>query len=317
MTISELDKYEKAGEIHKNIRKLLNDSNLLKPGVKLVDLCNIIETNIKTMKAKVAFPTGTSINNTIAHYTPQFMSNETLNVDDVLKLDFGVHIDGCIIDSAFTYCNNPIFEPLINATKTATYEAIKESSVDARLGYIGNIIEEIITSYELDINGKILPIIPIYNLGGHSIEKYILHGKKIVPLFNEPDNNEKMAENDIFAIETFATTGSGSGYATEDKTNTSYFAKTNHQKHSKQKIVFNKSKKLLYDINKTYQPLPFSTRQLNVFNNDFGIKELLNKKIIEPYPPLLDIPNSYSSQLEHTIIIGENKKYYLSMGNDY
>lgn len=43
------------------------------------------------------------------------------------------------------------------ASKEATLAGVKEAGVDARLGEIGGIIEEIITSHEVEINGITYP----------------------------------------------------------------------------------------------------------------------------------------------------------------
>lgn len=43
------------------------------------------------------------------------------------------------------------------ASKEATLAGVKEAGVDARLGEIGGIIEEIITSHEVEINGVTYP----------------------------------------------------------------------------------------------------------------------------------------------------------------
>ena len=311
MTIKNFDKYIKAAEIHKDVRLFLKNNNIIRPGIKLYDLATIIENKTVELGGKTAFPTGLSINNICAHYTPEYDSLNILLSDDIMKIDFGVHIDGCIIDSAFTYANNPGFKPLIEATKHATYEAIKASGVDARLNEIGKIIEETIKSYEITINNKTIPINPIYNLGGHNIKEYMIHGNKTIPYYYDLKNKDKMCEDEVFAIETFATTGSC--YAQEDKRNISHYAKTDH----KENLIYSKSKKLLSEINQTYKTLPFSTRQLLINNSNYGLNELLNKNIIKGYPPLYDIPGSYSSQLEHTIVLTDGKKYVLSLGDDY
>ena len=311
MTIKNFDKYKQAAEIHKNVRQYLKNNNIVKPGVNLYDLATIIETKTVEFGGKTAFPTGLSINNIAAHYSPEYKSFNILGSDDIIKIDFGVHVDGCIIDSAFTYAYNPAFKPLIEASKAATYEAIKESGVDVRLNDLGKIIEETIKSYEININGKMVPIQPIYNLGGHNIEEYKIHGGKILPYHYDLNNKDKMCENEVFAIETFATTGSG--IAQEDLAHISHYSKTGDRAN----LVFSKSKKLLAEINKEYKTLPFSTRQLKIDNSNFGLTELLNKKIIKTYPPLYDIPGSYTSQLEHTILLTDGKKYILSLGDDY
>ena len=51
-------------------------------------------------------------------------------------------------------------------------------------------------------------VVPIRNLSGHSMGKGSIHGSKGIPLIYE-DTAERMEEGEIFAIETFASTGKG------------------------------------------------------------------------------------------------------------
>jgi len=46
------------------------------------------------LEAGLAFPTGVSLNNCAAHYTPNAGDSTVLQYDDVMKVDFGVHING-------------------------------------------------------------------------------------------------------------------------------------------------------------------------------------------------------------------------------
>ena len=64
--------------------------------------------------------TGCSINHCAAHYTPNPGDKTVLMYDDVCKVDFGTHINGRIIDCAWTVHFNPKFDPLVNAAKAAT-----------------------------------------------------------------------------------------------------------------------------------------------------------------------------------------------------
>ena len=50
-----------------------------------------------------------------AHYSPNYGDEVVLGKDDVCKIDFGVHVKGYLIDSAFTVAFNPIYEPLLKA----------------------------------------------------------------------------------------------------------------------------------------------------------------------------------------------------------
>ena len=73
--------------------------------------------NENGLKAGLAFPTGCSINHCAAHYTPNAGDPTVLGVDDVVKMDFGTHINGRIIDCAWTMTFNEKFDPLVNAVR--------------------------------------------------------------------------------------------------------------------------------------------------------------------------------------------------------
>ena len=65
----------------------------------------------------MAFPTGCSINHCAAHYTPNAGDPTVLGEDDVVKMDFGTHINGRIIDCAWTLSFNEKFDPLVKAVR--------------------------------------------------------------------------------------------------------------------------------------------------------------------------------------------------------
>ena len=97
-----------------------------------------------------------------------------------------------------------------------------------RLGELAGYIQETMESYEVEVNGKVLPgasysgrrfwhpltpsslpiVKPIENLSGHSINPYQIHGGKSVLLVKN-DDATKMEEGEYFAIETFGSTGRG------------------------------------------------------------------------------------------------------------
>lgn len=63
-------------------------------------------------------------------------------------------------------------------------------------------------SYEVDINGTTYPVKSIRNLNGHNIDQRVIHGGKSVPIVKSQDQT-KMEEGEVFAIETFGSTGKG------------------------------------------------------------------------------------------------------------
>lgn len=63
-------------------------------------------------------------------------------------------------------------------------------------------------SYEVEVNGKTYPVKPVRNICAHNIHHYRIHGGKSIPFIKNNDQT-KMEEGEIFAIETFGTTGCG------------------------------------------------------------------------------------------------------------
>lgn len=78
---------------------------------------------------------------------------------------------------------------------------------------IGAAIQEAMESYEVELNGTMYPVKCIRNLNGHNIDQHLIHGGKSVPIVKGNDQT-KMEEGEVFAIETFGSTGKG--YVRED-----------------------------------------------------------------------------------------------------
>ena len=81
----------KAGECHRQIRKYAQ--SIIKPGIKILDMVEKIEnmlrfiTNQNLTECGQAFPTGCSLNNVAAHYTPNKGDETVLQYDDVMILE--------------------------------------------------------------------------------------------------------------------------------------------------------------------------------------------------------------------------------------
>ncbi len=59
---------------------------------------------------------------------------------------------------------------------------IRAAGIDARLCDVGEQIQEVMESYEIELDGKTYPIKSIRNLNGHSVAQYRVHGGKTVPI---------------------------------------------------------------------------------------------------------------------------------------
>ena len=213
-----LNEYRQGAEIHRQVRQYAQKS--IKPGQTLTEIAESIEDSVRALsghpgleegdniKGGVGFPTGLSINHCAAHYTPNAGNKVVLQEKDVLKVDFGVHINGRIVDSAWTVTFDPMYDNLLAAVRDATNTGVREAGIDVRVCDIGAAIQEAMESYEVEINGKTIPVKAIRNLNGHDIIQYCIHGGKSVPIVKGGDQT-KMEEGEVFAIETFGSTGRG------------------------------------------------------------------------------------------------------------
>ncbi|KAG2703609.1 hypothetical protein I3760_06G146600 [Carya illinoinensis] len=308
----------RAAEVHRQVRKYIK--GILKPGMLMTDLCETLENTVRKLisenglQAGIAFPTGCSLNWVAAHWTPNTGDKTVLQYDDVMKLDFGTHIDGYIVDSAFKVAFNPMFDPLLEASREATNTGIKECGIDVRLCDVGAAIQEVMESYEVEINGKVYQVKSIRNLNGHSIGRYQIHAGKSVPIVKEGEQT-KMEEGEFFAIETFASTGKG--YVREDL-ECSHYMKDFEAGHIPLRLA--RAKQLLATINKNFSTLAFCRRYLDRLGETkylMALKNLCDTGILQPCPPLCDVKGSYVSQFEHTILLRPTCKEVISRGDDY
>jgi methionyl aminopeptidase len=324
--------YRQAAEIHRQVRQYAQ--TIAKPGISMTELAREIDDGVRALtghqglekgdglKAGLAFPTGLCLNNIGAHWTPNAGAKEViLQYDDVLKIDFGVHVNGRIVDSAFTVAANPVYDPLLEAVRAATNTGLKarspipqsltiltssqEAGPDARISHISSTIQEVMESYEVTLNRKIIPVKAVRNITGHNILRYKIHGDKQVP-FVASKTSQRMEEGDIFAIETFGTTGKGIlrddvgvyGYGRNKNAST---AGLHHAS----------AKSLLKTIDENFGTLVFAKRYLErlpgVKNYHLGMRSLVQAGIMESYAPLVDVAGSYIAQFEHVSLLSGSR----------
>jgi len=307
-----------AAEVHRQVRQFMQ--GIIKPGIRLIDMCEQLENMNRKLvqenglKAGIAFPTGCSLNYVAAHYTPNNGDDTVLGYDDVMKVDFGTHINGRIIDCAFTVAFNPKFDPLLQTVKNATDAGIKAAGIDVRLCDVGAAIQEVMEAGEIELDGKVYPIKSIRNLNGHSIAPYVIHAGKSVPIIKGGEAT-LMEEGEFYAIETFGSTGKG--HVNEDL-ECSHYMKNPHAAHVP--LRSQKAKSLFAHITKTYSTLAFCKRWLDrAGEKSYGLalKNLCDVGLVNSYPPLCDVKGSYVAQYEHTIVLRPTCKEVISRGDDY
>ncbi|KAI0094479.1 peptidase M24A, methionine aminopeptidase [Irpex rosettiformis] len=309
----------RGAEVHRQVRQYAR--KMIRPGMTTTEIADLIENGTRALvegdgiEAGVGFPTGLSLNNCAAHYTPNAGDTTVLQNGDIMKVDIGVHVKGRIVDSAFTLSWNPDYEKLLEAVQAATNTGIREAGIDVRLGELAGYIQETMESYEVEIGGKTYPVKPIENLSGHSIKRYQIHGggKSICLVKN--DDQTKMEEGEYFAIETFGSTGRG---RVVESGEVSHYAKAADAPHVPLRLTSAKS--LLKTINKNFGTIPFCRRYLDRAGESkylLALNHLVAQGVVHDYPPLCDARGAMTAQFEHTILLRPTRKEVVSRGEDY
>lgn len=283
----ETKKILQAGKIASQVKEFAK--SIIKPNMPLLEIAEKIESQIIKLGGRPAFPVNLGMNEITAHYTPSY-NDETL-ANGLLKIDFGVQIDGWIADVAFSLDleNNKENKKLIEASEVALKNATQKIKTGISLGEIGKVIQRSIESEGFS---------PITNLSGHEMKEYDLHAGVTIP--NIDNKKPEKITKGLYAIEPFATNGSGK--VIEGKPSGIYLLLDDKNIRSPE------ARKILNFIIEEYRTLPFCSRWIV---KKFGIKSLFALRQLEQngnlhqYPQLIEVSHNKVSQAEDTILIDD------------
>jgi methionyl aminopeptidase len=263
---------------------------MVRPGVRLRDVCEAVEEEIRKRGAGAAFPAQTSRNQVAAHYCPG-PEDETVYEDgDVAKLDIGVHVDGWVVDTALTVNVGGHHEhrKLVEAAEAALEAAIANLRPDTTVQALSGHIERAIRSFGLQ---------PVRNLCGHGVGRWTVHCPPPIPNVSD-HGRERLSAGAVVAIEPFATSGRG--------------------------VVAERGKAEVFrldpgrDPGRTGDPdvvhairelkgLPFARRQLAALPREAvetTLQALARNGALTMYPPLVESTGRPVAQAEHTVYVG-------------
>lgn len=289
MEKKELENYIKAGQISVKVKEYAR--SIIKPGMSLLDIAEMIEDKIIELGGEMAFPTNLAMNEVAAHYTPG--SDDETEAFGILKVDIGVHVKGSIADTAFSLdlTKEKKYKDLIEASERALAEALKIVKKGISLSEIGSVIQDAITKKGFS---------PIRNLSGHQLGTFLVHAGLTVPSYK--NNNKTELGEGAYAIEPFATTGQGIVYDG---------GKSGIYRLEKEAGVRDITTKKIYQyIKEEYKTLPFCERWITKkFGSRARISLLFLERagILHHYSQLIEKSHSPVSQAEHTIVINKDK----------
>ncbi len=290
-----IESLKKAGNIAKEVKNFIKPK--IKVGTKALEIINATESKILELGGAMAFPVNLSINHIAAHYTSPLRDDGLIiEENDLVKIDIGVHIDGYIVDTAFSvnFNEDESLQNIIQATEVAVDAAKMMAKPKVNTREIGKKIESIIKGFKYN---------PIKELGGHQTERWIVHGKKALPELGN-QKGDVMEEGDVFAVEIFASTGEGSVHLT----NNSFIYELNPYS-GRVPLRRKTSKQILGHINKNYKTLPFAERWLAKefrMGVAFGLQELVQKNKLKSHYVLAENKGVFVAQSEETILITDD-----------
>jgi len=271
-------------EVWKHVEYLLKEKK-----ISIIKLANEIENKIIQLGAKPAFPVNISLNNIAAHFTPEFEDFEIDLEKHVVKIDFGIHIDGYIFDTARTY-HTGNYSEILEVAKKAFEESLKEIKAGNKINLPGKVAEEIASQFNLKT---------IKNLAGHGLGHYIVHVEPTIINTNFK-TDEEFVEGQPIAWEVFVT--NGSGYV-KDSFPSLIFEIKNPERINL--IRVESVRKILDYAYKNFKTLPFTKRWLpfDRYSVNFAISEGIRMDIVHEYPVLKESENSVVAQFETTVIV--------------
>jgi methionyl aminopeptidase len=279
-----LENYRAAGVIAK---KILQEGALaVRIGASYRDLVEFVESRVREEGADLAFPLNVSLNEDAAHDTASAGDARVFSKGDVVKLDLGVHIGGYIADTATTVDlgSNTL---LLDASREALEAAVRKVRPGITAGELGGAIQ-----HEIESRGYR----PVANLTGHGLDQFVIHTTPTIPNVGI-NGGAVIAEGMVFAIEPFASTGSGH---VGEKTRVEIFSQM-----AVKPVRSPAAREVLETVNDR-RGLPFARRWLKGRKTDLALAGLVRAQVFHGYPVLSDVAGSLVSQHEHTMIVTED-----------
>ncbi len=288
----EIEKYLAAGRIVADALELARKKT--KPGVSVSFLVSELENFIEKKGGELAFPVNVSLNDCAAHDTADISDERVIPENAIVKVDVGAHVDGYIADAAITIDLSGKYGKLVECVEKALSRALD-------LFTPGREVTEISETIQRTIEGHGYK--PVVNLTGHKLERYNLHGDVAIPNI-KLKVPYRLKKGDVFAVEPFATTGSGKVVESGDAKIFSFLKRAKTRNPVARRIL---------DFGEKRRGLPFVLRW--VFEKktpmlSIAVRELVNSGALYDYHPLKDIEGSVVAQAEHSVIVDDEPVVY-------
>lgn len=263
-----LEKYQTAGKIAQTVLAELIVKSV--PGADVHTLCVLGNKRINEECAKVflqkkiikgvAFPVSISPNDVCGHFAPLKSESVLLAEGDIVKINFGVHIDGFPVELAHTVVVGSTTDDnklkALSSAYLALETAVKSLKPGVHNGRITEIYNEVASSFESQTLEGVL---------GHSLKRFLIDSNDTVILKETSDakvNDYEFKINDVFALDVFVTANPEEGRTKESEARTTIFKQIPDSAHD---VKTKSAKKMLNEVNNKFFGFGFS---LNDFEDE-------------------------------------------------
>lgn len=280
--------FRRAGSIVAECREWAREE--IRPGVRVRDVLEGVETMIRERGAAPGFPAQSSRNSVAAHYCSSPTDDMRYEEGDCVKVDIGVHVDGYIADSAASVdlSSDGRWTPLVKASQDALAAAIATVGDGVQVGDVGAAIERTIEAAGFQ---------PVRNLTGHGLARWKVHTAPQIPNYGERGGG-RLKQGMVFAIEPFACNGRG---MITERGKAEVFMMVRPPRKAR-----GLDKEMLRAI-ESWRGLPIARRYFSDFDTDVvedTLSKLARQGSLVRYPPLVEQEGVMVTQTEHTMYLG-------------
>jgi methionine aminopeptidase len=313
-------KYQIAGQI---VTKVMNTlvSNT-KPGSKLYDLATLANKaltteldNLKYPSKGIAYPTCVNVNEVVGNFVPPPTCTQTLNSGDMVKYELGVHIDGFPAILAYTVVvgtPNPEQLSVLKAVHDASRSVFQNMTTGTPSFALSKMLKECATTH-----GCTLPQVPDapsifhapgvvwYEMSRNVVDGFIDDTDPYVHRFIVPNDQEKydlgmldtpLEDLEVYCVDIVMCSDTGKLSALPE--NTTIYKKVYGRREPLKLKAAHEALNLFKD---TYFP---KTVQDASTKTKLGLKECINKGLVEPYHPYKCHAKEHCARAKFTVLVG-------------
>lgn len=214
----------------------------------------------KKISKGVAFPVSIAPNDVCGHFSPLKDEGLVLADGDLVKIDFGVHIDGFPVCVAHSIIVGSTSDQLKLRALSGAYLALETAVKSLKPGVtntaLTRVFNDVAASFDVQTLEGVL---------SHSLKRFLIDSNDVILLKENSDNKVNVYEikaNDVFAIDVFVSANPLEGKSKESELRTTIFKQIPDSNHD---LKTKSAKKMLNDVNSKFFGFGFS---LNDFDDE-------------------------------------------------